>query len=203
MIAQLRGILIERNADSCVLDCGGVGYQVICGPATLAALPALGGEVTLSTWLHVREDGQSLFGFEDPREKQLFLLLLTVKGVGPKVAMSMLGTVPPAQLAGALQRRDLPALTRLPGVGKKLAERLAVEISDKAKELGWADGAGRGEPGYRTSVGGSQAELAATALTRLGYTPQASKIATEKAYQSLGDTNASLEDIVREALKLI
>lgn len=198
MIAQLRGIVIEKGPDSCVLDCGGVGYLVSCAPATLAALPGLGGEARLYTWLHQREDGQFLFGFIDPKDKQLFLLLLTVKGVGPKVALGMLGTLPSAALAGALQRRDLGALTRLPGVGKKLAERLAVEISDKAKELHWAEG---NSISSSASPLGSQADLAVLALTKLGYPSHTAKLAVERAYQTLGNPEADLEDIVRGALK--
>lgn len=202
MIAMVRGILIEKGQESVVLEAGGVGYEVCLTQPALQALPAPGAEVLLYTHHHVREDEQRLYGFLSPADRQVFLLLMTVKGVGPKLALAILSNLNGAALANALLKRDLAALTRLPGVGKKLAERLGVELSDKVKSLGLdldpkalASQAGQG-------LSGPWAQ-AMTALTALGFGQGQAKLALDKAHQALGDDSVSTEDIVKAALKAL
>ncbi|MGH7441034.1 MAG: Holliday junction branch migration protein RuvA, partial [bacterium] len=132
---MVRGTLLEKGPESALVEAGGLAYEVFVPAPALAALGPLGAEVRLYTHFHVREDAQVLYGFPTPDERKVFLLLMTVKGVGPKVALGMLSHLGAAELADALGRRDSVALSRMPGVGKKLAERLGVELSDKAASL--------------------------------------------------------------------
>lgn len=202
MIAMVRGILIEKGPESVVLEAGGVGYEVSLTAPALQSLPALGQEVRLYTHHHVREDEQRLYGFLSAADRQVFLLLMTVKGVGPKVALAILSNMSGPALAAALLKRDLSALTTLPGVGKKLAERLGVELSDKVKTLGLELDA--------TSLSASPSfsrgllwDQALAALAALGFGQAQARTAVEKAYQQLGDAKVSTEDIVKAALKAL
>jgi len=131
MIARLWGRLRERGSEDLVVDVGGVGYHVYVSTQTLAVLPAEGAEVDLFTVTHVREDALQLFGFADPGERALFQLLQTVSGIGPRLALNILSGMAAAELREAIRRRDLVRLTRIPGVGKKTAERMSVELADK------------------------------------------------------------------------
>jgi Holliday junction DNA helicase RuvA len=203
MIAMVRGILLEKGAESALVEAGGLGYEVFLPAPALLSLPAPGAEVRLYTHFHVREDAQILYGFLSPGDRQVFLLLLTVKGVGPKVALGILSKLSAAALAAALQARDLAALTRLPGVGKKLAERLGVELSDKVRSLGL--GAGATGP---AGAGGSQAlegpwNQAQAALVALGYSQSQARQAVDGTYHGWGKRPIRLEDIVKEALKVV
>lgn len=201
MIAMVRGILVEKGSDSAVLEAGGVGYEVSLTAPALLALPPLGEEVRLYTHHHVREDEQRLYGFLTSGERQIFLLLLTVKGVGPKVALAILSHMSGPALTGALLKRDVAALTRLPGVGKKLAERLGVELSDKVKALGLGLDS---EPGALGSgPRGPAWDQALAALIALGYGQNQARTAIEKTYQGLGNVQVSTEDIVKAALKAL
>lgn len=204
MIAHIQGILVSRSSDACVVEAGGVGYEIHLSQPALASLPPLREAVLLHTHHHVREDAQTLYGFRSADEKQVFLLLMTVKGVGPKVALGILSQMGPAALVSALMKRDLAGLTSLPGVGKKLAERLAVELSDKARQLGLAPSAGKGR-GTQNAVFEDQGPFsqAVAALQALGYPSQQAKNAVEKAYQALGTDSNRVEDIVKSALKFI
>lgn len=204
MIAHIQGTLVSRSVDACVVEAGGVGYEIHLSQPALASLPPLRESVLIFTHHHVREDAQTLYGFRSAEEKQVFLMLLTVKGVGPKVALGILSHMGPAALVGSLMKRDLAGLTSLPGVGKKLAERLAVELSDKARQLGIAPAAGKGrgsEPVTFEDQGSFSQAVAA--LQALGYPFQHAKIAVEKAYQALGSDSNRVEDIVKSALKFI
>lgn len=207
MIAHLHGILIEKLAESCVVEAGGVGYEVFLPAPVSAALPALGEEVRLYTHFHVREDAQLLFGFLRPQERQVFLMLMTVKGVGPKLALGILSNLGAESVVGALIRRDLTTLTQLPGVGKKLAERLGVELSDKAKELGLEAGNASPPPRQRASLPDLALPgawpKAAAALTSLGFTQMQARQAVEAAYKGLGRDDIPLEDMVKAALKTV
>jgi Holliday junction DNA helicase RuvA len=202
MIAMVRGTLLEKGVDSVVVEAGGLGYEVFLPGPALQALPAPGVEVRFFTHFHVREDAQILFGFLTPADRQVFLLLMTVKGVGPKVALAILSHLSGPALAAALMKRDLPALTRLPGVGKKLAERLGVELSDKVKTLGLSlDQASLAGSAYG-SLDGPWLQAQA-ALTALGYSQNQAKIAVETAHKQLGADAVSVEDIVKAALKAV
>jgi len=171
-----------------------------------AALPALGEAVRLYTHFHVREDAQVLYGFLRTQERQVFLLLMTVKGVGPKLALGILSNLGAESVVGALQRRDLATLTKLPGVGKKLAERLGVELSDKAKELGLEAGSaqplGRRAQAAEVSLPGAWPQAAA-ALQSLGYSANQARLAVEEAYKIVGSEGLGLEDMVKAALKTV
>ncbi len=135
MIGKLKGIIDSYGADYVLLDVGGVGYQVHCSARTLATLPAPGQAATLSIETHVREDQIRLFGFASDMEREWFRLLQTVQGVGAKVALSVLGTLKVPELASAITMRDKAAISRAPGVGPKVAERIVTELKDKAPEF--------------------------------------------------------------------
>ena len=133
----------------------------------------------------------------------VFLLIMTVKGVGPKLGLGILSQMPPATLIQALLKRDLAALTRLPGVGKKMAERLAVELSDKAKTWALSEGVALGGAQIPGQFENSESDQAVSALQALGIPSQQAKLAVERAYQRLGNGDVKIEDIVRSALKFI
>ncbi|MCL1595052.1 MAG: Holliday junction branch migration protein RuvA [Actinomycetia bacterium] len=159
MIGRLRGVLSQRTDERVVLDVGGVGYLVAVTPRTLADLPGIGEEVVLHTHLHVREDQLALFGFETSEDKELFGLLLGVSGVGPKVALAILATMTPEQLRVAVVSDDTAALTSVPGIGKRSAEKLMVELRPKMDVIS-----------ERSSSSGPIAEVR-EALVGLGYAP--------------------------------
>ena len=132
MIGKLRGLIDSYGEDFIIVDVGGVGYLVHCSARTLQALPAQGEAVTLAIETHVREDQIKLFGFTSDLEREWFRLLQTVQGVGTKVALAILSTLKPTDLASAIALRDKAAITRAPGVGQKVAERVVTELKDKA-----------------------------------------------------------------------
>src|SRR5437660_12172821 len=132
MIGKLKGVIDGYGEDFVIVDVGGVGYEVHCSARTLQALPAAGEAVTLAIETHVREDQIRLFGFASDVEREWFRLLQTVQGVGTKVALAVLSTLKPAELASAIALRDKAAVTRTPGVGPKVAERIVTELKDKA-----------------------------------------------------------------------
>jgi Holliday junction DNA helicase RuvA len=132
MIGKLKGIVDSYGEDFVILDVGGVGYQVQCSARTLHALPASGQPAVLSIETYVREDQIRLFGFTSDIEREWFRLLQTVQGVGARVALSVLGTLRPAELASAIAMRDKAMVARTPGVGPKVAERIVTELKDKA-----------------------------------------------------------------------
>ena len=197
MIASIRGILKERLSESCIVDVGGIGYELFLTQPALAALPQRGETVEFSTYFHIREDAQQLFGFSSPAEKKLFLLLLTVKGVGPKLGMAVLSQLGPSALLGALKKRDLARLGTVSGVGKKLAERLGVELSDKVAEMAGI----AGEP--LESQPSSGEDTALRALLALGYSSQHAKLALAKAYQDSKAEPHKIEEIIKLALKYL
>lgn len=192
MIASLRGTLAEKTAGTCVIEAGGVGYLVLVSSHTLAKLPERGASVHLRTRQIVREDSITLFGFSDPDELRLFDLLIGVSGVGPKLALALLSGLQPAAVARAIRGEQVGALTTVPGIGRKTAERVIVELRDKLE----APTAPAKEGGVLPRSARQQDAVAA--LTSLGYTaPQA-----QEALRRLGTDaeSLSLEDIVRRAL---
>ena len=139
MIGKLKGLIDSYGEDFVILDVGGVGYQVHCSTRTLQMLPSPGEAAVLSIETYVREDQIKLFGFRSDVEREWFRLLQTVQGVGAKVALAVLGTLPPAELANAIALRDKAAVTRTPGVGPKVAERIVTELKDKAPHFANVD----------------------------------------------------------------
>jgi Holliday junction DNA helicase RuvA len=192
MIARLWGRLRERGSEDVVVDVGGVGYHVYVSAHTLNALPGEGAEVDLFTVTHVREDALQLFGFADAAERTLFQLLQSVSGIGPRLALNILSGMASPELRDAIRRRDLVRLTRIPGVGKKTAERLSVELADKIAMLP------EERPVRRVGGAHDVMEQAVSALVNLGFRPQEAEQAVEAA---VGAGNGKLEDVVREALR--
>jgi len=131
MIALLRGVLLEKHPNQAVVDVGGVGYDVTIPVSTYAHLPESGSEVRLRIYTHVREDVLALYGFLTPDEKALFEKLISVSGIGPKMAMAVLSGIPALELIGSIRRGEVDRLVRIPGVGKKTAERMVLELRDK------------------------------------------------------------------------
>ena len=165
MIARLEGMLRARDLQSVLLDVGGVGYEIEVPLSTLASLPEVGAPVVLFTHLVVREDAHVLFGFLRSRDRDLFRRLIRVNGIGARLALAMLSTMAADELAGHITGGNVAALTRVPGIGKRTAERVVLELGERLPELGFGAAAGgdAGAPGR-----GIEREAAA-ALEALGY----------------------------------
>lgn len=194
MFAKLTGTLDSAAHDSCVVDVHGVGYLVSCSTRTLAALPAPGSPVMLHIETQVREEAINLFGFLDPAERAWFRLLVTVQGVGAKVALSILGTLPVSDLALAVAGGDKAMLSRAPGVGPRLAVRLATELKDKVAALPVPAGTTAAAP--KGDVAGD----VLSALANLGYRRAEAASAIDRAQARLGE-GSKFEVLIREALK--
>lgn len=202
MIASLRGTLAGIEAGTCVVETGGVGYRVHVSTHTGQALPRPGEEVYLHTHQVVREDAHMLFGFASLEERRMFELLITVSGVGPKVAIAALSGLQPAMLARAIRDENIAALVGVPGVGRKTAERLIVELRDKLDVIAAAAPAGKPAASAERPKGllprSERFEDAVAALVKLGYSgPQAQDTIRRVAED---EANLSLEDLVRRAL---
>jgi Holliday junction DNA helicase RuvA len=195
MIGLLTGTLARKTEVSAIIDCHGVGYVVAVSSRTRDRLPAIGGAVTLEIHTHVREDALSLFGFFDAFEKEVFELLLTVSGVGPKMAMNVLSGISAELLVHALVDGDIAQLTQAPGVGKKTAERLIVELRAAAKKLGAPASVSAAAP----SVRGARASELASALLNLGYRPGSVEQVVESVLRDTPDI--VFEDALRESLR--
>lgn len=195
MIAHISGTLAQKIPGEAVVDVGGVGYQVFIPLNVFYRLPEVGASVSLQIYTHVREDALQLFGFQDHGEKQLFLLLLGVSGIGPRLAVNILSGIAAEDLSRALKEGDQVRLVAIPGVGRKLAERMIVELKDKFATLAPA-----GMESAKTD-GGSQLLLdAVSALVNLGYKrPDAEKMVREV----LRKGERSLENVLKETLRRI
>ena len=202
MIGQIRGTLIGRQAPEILVDVGGIGYEIQVPMTTVYQLPELGQPVTLLTHFVVREDAQQLFGFADSADRRLFRALIKVSGVGPRLALTLLSGMDAAAFARCLQRDDVAALVALPGVGRKTAERLLVEMRDKAgvwlDELSPESGT-PSLPGQAASQIADQRAEAEQALVALGYklTEAAKLIASTQA-----QPETSSEELIRLALRV-
>lgn len=192
MIGRLRGILAAKQPPALLLDVAGVGYEVEAPMSTFYELPELGREVTLLTHLAIKEDAHTLYGFASEAERGLFRNLIKVSGIGAKTALSILSGASADEFARLIQRADLAALQRIPGIGKKTAERLVVEMKDKV-----GSGGATALPGARGAVPADPVAEASVALQALGYKPaEVSKLVA--AASAPGD---SAEAIIRKALK--
>ncbi len=173
MIGKLKGVVDSVGDDNVIIDVGGVGYEVHCPARVLQGLPGAGEAATLSIETYVRQDMIRLYGFSSDAEREWFRLLMTVQGVGAKVALAVLGVIKPAELATAIAFKDVAQITRAPGVGKKVAERIASELKDKAPALSGELG---GTIGLQREIGEGAAPApvadAVSALTNLGYSSQ-------------------------------
>jgi holliday junction DNA helicase RuvA len=204
MIGKLKGRIDSIEEDSIIIDVGGVGYHVFCGARTLAQLPGPGEAATLVIHTHVREDHIHLFGFPDVTEREWFRLLMTVQGVGVKMALAILGAFAPAALAQAIAAKDTRALTRISGVGPKLAERLATELKTKAVKLSAGAVAMPGKGGNPAALPpASSSEDAISALVNLGYGRSEAYGAVAAASGLLGGEPSQVDHLVRESLRML
>ncbi len=201
MIGKLRGIIDSYGEDFVIVDVGGVGYLVHCSTRTLQALPAQGEAVTLAIETHVREDQIKLFGFNSDLEREWFRLLQTVQGVGTKVALAILGTLKPADLASAIALRDKAAIARTPGVGPKVAERIVTELKDKAPAYADIDPAiVRLSGAVDENRAPRPVADAVSALVNLGYGQPQAAAAIAAAARSAGE-GAETKQLIRLGLK--
>ena len=193
MIGRLSGILARKEPPSLLLDVNGVGYELEAPMSTFYDLPATGEKVTLYTHLVVREDAQLLYGFSRESQRQLFRSLLKVNGVGPRVALAVLSGLTESELLTCLAHEDIARLTKVPGIGRKTAERLIVELRDKV-DLTVAPIAGTAR---QATVAADPVSEAVSALIALGYKP----VEANRAVSSIPGTGLKSEDLIRQALK--
>jgi Holliday junction DNA helicase RuvA len=189
MIAHLRGRLIAKHPGQAVVEAGGVGYDVTISIPTFSDLPATGSEVSLHIHTHVRDDAIALFGFLAAGEKQLFERLIQVSGIGPKLAITILSGMPLPEMVGAIRSGDVARLTRIPGIGKKTAERMVLELRDKLAPFGEASAAAPASP---------VEEDVLSALVNLGY----QRAAAERTLAAIARNGkpGSFDALFREAL---
>jgi Holliday junction DNA helicase RuvA len=202
VIASLRGTLLERGEGWCVLEAGGVGYHVHVSAQTLAALPAEGAEARLRTRQVVREDALLLFGFAEAHELRLFDLLIGVNGIGPKLALAALSGLAPASLVRAIRDENIGAIVAVPGIGRKTAERLVVELRDKLDFMPIAPAALAGAAAKGRGAGvlprSGRYDDAVAALVTLGYSAAQAQEAVRRVAGE--EPDLSLETIVKRAL---
>jgi Holliday junction DNA helicase RuvA len=197
VIGRLRGTLAEKQPPHVIVDVGGVGYELEVPMTTLYRLPGVGEPLTLHTHLVVREDAQLLYGFAEKRERELFRELIRLNGVGPKLALALMSGLEVDELVRCVQAQDTSVLVKVPGVGKKTAERLLVELKDRFKA--WETLPAMAGLVVEPRVGGaSSAENdAVSALISLGYKPQEAS----RAVSAIKEDGMSSEDMIRRALK--
>ncbi|MCL2895540.1 Holliday junction branch migration protein RuvA [Brenneria tiliae] len=205
MIGRLRGIILEKQPPQVLIEANGVGYEVHMPMTCFYELPALSQEAIIFTHFVVREDAQLLFGFNDKQERALFRELIKVNGVGPKLALAILSGMSAAQFVSAVEREEIGALIKLPGVGKKTAERLVVEMKDRFKGLSGelfnstGDVAPAPSSSADSEAGDPEAE-AASALIALGYKPQEASRLIAKVVRPDSDCETLIRDALRAAL---
>jgi Holliday junction DNA helicase RuvA len=193
MIALLRGTLLEKHPNQVIVDAGGVGYDVQIPVSTFSHLPDVGAAVSLRIHTHVREDALALFGFLTSEEKQLFEKLIAVSGIGPKLAITVLSGLPVGELVAAIRAGDLARLTKIPGVGKKTAERLSLELRDKLE--------GVSSVHVLKPAASPLDEDIISALLNLGCARSAAEAAVEKAKHA--GVPHEFEPLFRKALELV
>ena len=202
MIAHLRGRLAAKAADRVVVEtAGGVGYEVVVPLGVMERLPATGAEVTLATELIVREDGWALYGFLDEAERRFFQRITSVSGVGPKIGVALISALGVDRGARAVRDKNIALLSSVNGIGKKTAERIALELSDKVEEF--TEAAGNAPPGAEPLGAGAGSAL--KALERLGYGTEEADRALREALAGNGDGGGpgETEALVRRALQIL
>ncbi len=196
MIAKLKGLIDSYGDDWVIVDVNGVGYLVTCSTRTLTALPPVGEATAISTETFVREDQLRLFGFATESERDWFKLLMTVQGIGAKVALAILSTLSPSDLASAIAVQDKAMVSRSPGVGPKVALRIVNELKDKVPAFSGAEALA----GVTATAAGSPASDAVSALVNLGYQLTHASAAVARAVQGEGE-GASTETLIRVGLR--
>ena len=192
MIAHLRGKLLAKHPNQAIVETAGVGYDLVISVPTFSDLPAVGSEVALHVHTHVREDSIALYGFLRPAEKQLFEKLITVSGIGPKLAITILSGMPADEMVGAIRGHDVARLTRIPGIGRKTAERMVLELRDKLPS------AAPGEVAAAAAATPVEEDVL-SALLNLGYQRASAEGALASANRN-GKDAGSFEALFRESL---
>lgn len=195
MIAQIRGKILSKTATEIIVDCNGVGYQIIISLNTSINLPEEGAEITILTLLIPREDAMVLYGFWSKAERELFKTLISISGIGPKSAISILSSVTVEELQLYIIQGNLNALQKLPGIGKKTAERLLLELKGKIDKIGDIDS---------SSVGFEQnliKQEAMSALLTLGYSRVVAEKSIKKAFDEIGKNDLTAESLIKLSLK--
>ena len=195
MIARITGNLISKEPASVVIDVHGVGYRAFIPLSSFYGLPDTGNQISLHIHTHVREDAILLYGFLTQREKELFLALIAVSGIGPKVALAIISGLPAEELADAIARGDQKKISTIPGVGPKTAARVVLELKDKVAALGSVDNGPSLAPGR-------QRDEAVSALVNLGYKKNMAEDAIKKICAARGD-DLAIEALIKEALKIL
>lgn len=199
MIACLQGELFYKSAEKLIIMVGGVGYEVFATGACLGGLPEIGHQILIHVYTHVREDALLLYGFVDDEEKKTYLHLVSVSGVGPKLALSILSGISPPELASAISSDTIARLTRISGVGKKTAERLCLELKDK---LSWIPAHEVIHPEHLGSVWNEIRADGVSALVNLGYSlPIAEDVVQKIVAESLDPKIVTLEYLIKDALR--
>ncbi len=199
MIAHLRGRIIAKLPNQTIIECAGVGYEVAISITTFSALPSVGAEASLHVYTHVREDQIALFGFSDLQEKRLFERLLMISGIGPKLALTVLSGISAERLVGAIRSEDHGTLTKIPGIGKKTAERVVLELKDKLDDLAAAIPEISGGGKRYGRVG----DDALSALVNLGYPRPVAQRAIEAAIEKDPAVAEEFEVLFRAAMAAI
>ncbi len=199
MIAHLRGVVLAKSPNQVIVECAGVGYDVAISVATFSSLPPEGSEAKLHIFTRVAEDQLALFGFALPAEKRLFEKLLTISGIGPKLAITVLSGIDAGRLVTAIRGGDHASLVKIPGIGKKTAERVVLELKDKLDDLAV-------EPTHAAPGGvahGSEAEDALSALVNLGYARPVAQKAVDAALEREPGAKQNFEALFRAAMASI
>jgi Holliday junction DNA helicase RuvA len=201
MIAYLSGKLLEKQANTAIVDVGGVGYEVSIPLSTFYELGEIGSEVQLRIYTYVREDAIQLFGFKTLRERELYLRLISVQGIGAKSGITMLSGMSSDEIIMAIRTNDLARLTSIPGVGRKTAERLVIELRDKVGEMSGDAGSPLDAAARKAMPADAVFEDALSALINLGYQRAAAEKAVNKAAED--GTEISVQKLLRRALQLL
>lgn len=199
MIAHLSGLLLSKTPSSVIIDAGGIGYEVVVPLSTFCSLPEKNQRVSLNIYTHVREDALALFGFGTELEKEIFLMLTSVSGIGPKLSVNILSGIGPQDLLEAMASGNTGRLRAIPGVGKKTAERIALELKDRAsRAIGYQEISQGPVPDTEEK---RLMDDAFSALLNLGYSAKAVKMALEKARPGIEEM--TLEGLIRKALNIL
>jgi Holliday junction DNA helicase RuvA len=198
VIGRIRGVLVDKKPPEIQIDVAGICYEVQVPMSTLYQLPELGKELTLHTHFVVREDAQLLYGFFEEKDKSMFRSLIKINGVGPKMALGILSSMEANEFVRAVRSNDINAMVKMPGIGKKTAERLLIEMRDRLKD--WDDDGEAGSTQAPVSASASITNDAETALISLGYKPQQAAHAIAQVLK-VNPENTGSEELIRHSLK--